>query len=224
MQILTHPGFWILAQAEVTFPYPLFCQVPRHRTVLPHSAVEVPITHPSGSPQFEEPTKLFQSPSYLSPSTWLCHWQASHASGRQQSDHSPQQAPHKAGNTRARPALRMSLLHRASAPSHMQGQAGIPKSLGDTRPCWSRCFKRHPSSFPPQLFYKGKSLLSTFRVLKRGSRGCGQAGRAGQIVKHFIQRVLSPSPASKVAHLQGAWLAQKTSASAGKPIPSRSSE
>lgn len=146
----------MLAQAEVTLLYPLFCQVPR--PVLRHShgsAVEVPITHPSGSPRFEEPTKLFRLPSYLSPPPSSANdKRATPAAGGSQTT-TPSRR-HTGREHRAHPALRMSLLHRASAPPPMPGQAGIPKSPGGTRPRGSGCFKCHPSSVPPQLWYKFK--------------------------------------------------------------------
>lgn len=143
--MLTHPGLWILAQTEVNLLHPLVCQVPRHGSVVPHSAVEVPITQTSGQPQFEDSTKLFQLPTYLSPPIQLCHWQGSLARGRQQSDHTPQQGTH---GTRAGLTLPWGCHCFTFAPSHTQGQAEIPKSLGDVHPCWSGCFKCHPPSFP----------------------------------------------------------------------------
>lgn len=193
----------MLAQAEVTLLYPLFCQVPR--PVLRHShgsAVEVPITHPSGSPRFEEPTKLFRLPSYLSPPPSSANdKRATPAAGGSQTT-TPSRR-HTGREHRAHPALRMSLLHRASAPPPMPGQAGIPKSLVARVPAEVGASNAIHLPFPRSY---GTNLKFAFNIWgpQRGSRGCDQAGRADQIAKHFIQRILSPSPASGVSYLQGA--------------------
>lgn len=104
----------------------------------------------------------------------------------------------QAGDTGARPAPRTSFPHRTSAPSHMQGRAGMPKSPGDTCPCWSG----HPKCHPASPLDSCANLNVCFRHL--GS------SKVQQLLGFRTYRV----PDSY----------KKTSASAGKPILPPSSE
>lgn len=118
--LLTHADtdslrtLWIPAQTEVTLLHPPF--LPGDQAWAGHpvplhghgSAVEVPVTRPTGSPQFEEPAKLSNALHTAHLPAQLCLWQTSHANNRQQSDHKPRQA--------ARPPLPL---------PHRQGTCGL---------------------------------------------------------------------------------------------------
>lgn len=126
----------IPAEAEVTPLHSLSYQAPRHgQDTLCHPTdmaalwrfpSPIPWGHPSlkRQPNFSNALRITHLPAQL------CCWQTSHANGRQCSDHKPQQEPRPPCHCH-----RMSLPHRISAPSHIQGWAGMPKSAGDTCPC-----------------------------------------------------------------------------------------
>lgn len=176
---------WIPAQTEVTLLHPPFLpgdQAWAGHPVLLHghgSAVEVPVTHPTGSPQFEEPAKLSNALHTTHLPAQLCLWQMSHANSRQQSDHKPRQAARPPCHCHTgRGHVGSPCTEDVIATPHLCTftHAGVGT---DAKMPWRHMLllkwvPQMPSCFPPRLLCKLKCLLSAFGVPK---------GMAGAVVR-----------------------------------------